>query len=692
MIDMKPHNQNLIILFFCIICISLIHVEFAYAEDHSIETHDSQSGIDIILKDQSLIVEKYATGFEWPTSFGFIENDMFVLEKNSGKIFLIKDESAEKELVLEIDVSKGKEEGLLGILTRDTTAYIHYTTRNSDDGATSNWFYRYHWDGQKFTEPKLLKEIHGGTEAHNSGPMILYSDGKVYGSLGDLDSRKGVLQNYLVGEPDYTSSIFALEENNSYHSIGIRNSFGLAVDHVTGNMWITENGPDSMDEINLAPPGFNSGWAKIMGPAKDYQINELPQREGFEYSDPEFSWEIPVSPTSISFITSDKFEQFHNSVLVGDFNTGTLYEFKLNKDRTGFIFEDEELLDLILNEDDFTNEIIFGTGFRGITSIQQGPDGLVYVLSIGDGTVYQIQPSKTTNVDDKNRCKQELKQGVNLPRCDLSNINLEGIDLSNADLSFTNLQNANLKNTNLRGAVISSSDLRGAVISDSDLSNTDFSMSTLEEIKMNNVKIENANLRSANFKSAEILETDFSFSDLDHIHFEDAIIKDSKMNDVNLNRGFLSNVKFENVQIKTSYIDHATFENAILANVDFSKSTIWVTDFSNADLSTTQLRETDNYDVKFLKSDLSGADFSKSKIGNSFFDGSDLSKANFLGTYPFKTTFDQVDFSDMTEIDSCLNHDIFSRIINKILRDIRNDEFSFLSFMESPLVKLCQYP
>ena len=60
---------------------------------------------------------------------------------------------------MEIDVSKGKEEGLLGILTRDTTAYIHYTTRNSDDGATSNWFYRYHWDGQKFTEPKLLKEI-----------------------------------------------------------------------------------------------------------------------------------------------------------------------------------------------------------------------------------------------------------------------------------------------------------------------------------------------------------------------------------------------------------------------------------------------------------------------------------------------------------------------------------------------------
>ena len=29
-----------------------------------------------------------------------------------------------------------------------------------------------------------------------------------------------------------------------YYSIGIRNSFGLAIDPLTGNLWDTENGPD----------------------------------------------------------------------------------------------------------------------------------------------------------------------------------------------------------------------------------------------------------------------------------------------------------------------------------------------------------------------------------------------------------------------------------------------------------------
>ena len=690
MIHMKTTNQNLIILFAIIVCINLIHIEFAYGEDYSTEIQDLQSEIGIILKDQSLSVEKYATGFEWPTSFGFIGKDMFVLEKNSGKIFLIRDESAEKELVLEIDVSKGKEEGLLGILTRDTTAYIHYTTRNSDDGTTSNWFYKYHWDNQRFTEPKLLKVIHGGTEAHNSGPMILHSDGKVYGSLGDLNSRKGVLQNYLVGEPDYTSSIFALEEDNFYHSIGIRNSFGLTVDHVTGNMWITENGPDSMDEINLALPGFNSGWAKIMGPAKDYQINELSQREGFEYSDPEFSWEKPVSPTSISFISSEKFEHLHNSVLVGDFNTGTLYEFKLNDNRTEFIFENFELKDLVLNENDFVNEIIFATGFAGITSIQEGHDGFLYILSIGDGTVYQIKPSNVLKINNTNHCDQEFKKGSNFARCDFSGMNFHGVDLSYSDLSFVNFQNVNFSESNLEGVVSTGSDFRGANISNSNFSNADFNMSTFMGVKLDNVDLKNSNLRSSNFKNSEVVNSDFSFSDLDHVNFDSAEISNSFFIDVNLNRGLLVDTKIQNVDITNSYLDHVNFSNSELLNIDLSNSVIWVTDFRNSELKGAKLIETNIYDTKFMKTNLEDVDFRNSKIGNSFFDESVLSGTNFLGVYPFETTFENVIITEHTVIDSCLEHDTLSRIINKILREIRNGNLSYLDFVEPSLIGLCR--
>jgi aldose sugar dehydrogenase len=50
-----------------------------------------------------------------------------------------------------------------------------------------------------------------------------------------------------------------VEPQGDYYAIGIRNSFGLAFDPVTGKLWETENGNDDFDEINLVEPGFNSG-------------------------------------------------------------------------------------------------------------------------------------------------------------------------------------------------------------------------------------------------------------------------------------------------------------------------------------------------------------------------------------------------------------------------------------------------
>ncbi len=79
-------------------------------------------------------------------------------------------------------------------------------------------------------------------------------------------------------------------------------------------------------------------------------------------------------------------------MLVGAFHSGALYELKLNEDRTGFEFEDSSLADLVLNKEDDASAIIFGTGFVGVTDIEEGPDGLIYVVSAVDGTIYRIAP------------------------------------------------------------------------------------------------------------------------------------------------------------------------------------------------------------------------------------------------------------------------------------------------------------
>ena len=68
---------------------------------------------------------------------------------------------------------------------------------------------------------------------------------------------------------------------SKYYAYGIRNSFGLDFDPITGKLWDTENGPTFGDEINLVEPGFNSGWNKIQGIWKtDFQPTEGPEKGG----------------------------------------------------------------------------------------------------------------------------------------------------------------------------------------------------------------------------------------------------------------------------------------------------------------------------------------------------------------------------------------------------------------------------
>lgn len=47
---------------------------------------------------------------------------------------------------------------------------------------------------------------------------------------------------------------------------GVRDSFGMAFDPISGNLWADENSEDACDGINLVEKGMNSGWIQIQGP------------------------------------------------------------------------------------------------------------------------------------------------------------------------------------------------------------------------------------------------------------------------------------------------------------------------------------------------------------------------------------------------------------------------------------------
>ena len=218
----------------------------------------------------------------------------------------------------------------------------------------TNRLYRYELVSDKLINPKLLLSLPANSpdpnteNNHDGGKVVVGPDHNVYVVIGDVGGHMGQAQNVQDGQPlDGTSGILRVTEDGhpvigspslattsaidssssslaSYHyAYGIRNSFGIDFDPVTGNLWESENGAEDNDEINLVLPGFNSGWSKTMGFASpssslsqsspsqsssDSNIDgELMTFDGQgKYSDPEFVSKQTIGPTALKFLNSDK--------------------------------------------------------------------------------------------------------------------------------------------------------------------------------------------------------------------------------------------------------------------------------------------------------------------------------------------------------------------------------------------------
>jgi len=275
------------------------------------------------VQDPALVVEEFTTELSSPTSISFVGSDILVLQKNDGQVRLIRDGVLQNNAVLDVPVSKNSERGLLGIESVGNDVYLFYTESLIDGGTPlleGNRVYKYFWDGTNLINPvSLVNFTSSPGPNHNGGVLAKDLNDNVFAIIGDLN-RNGVLQNFPTGDPDNTSVILPIDPAGSILAMGIRNSFGLTIDPITGNMWDTENGPEVFDEINLISPSFNSGWETIMGPATQEEIDSLPGFESFMYSQPEFSWEDPVAVTSILFVNSIHFPNYSDNVLVGNCN------------------------------------------------------------------------------------------------------------------------------------------------------------------------------------------------------------------------------------------------------------------------------------------------------------------------------------------------------------------------------------
>ena len=375
------------------------------------KTLQVKEGTSPQIKDSSIKIETIATGINELTTFAFVGNDILYLEKINGDIRLIRDGQVSEKILHHFDVYKTTESGLLGITTKDNLGYIYVSEPLDEEGKIpkANNIYEFLWTGDELVNKKLINTLPSRNCCHQGGYMVTSPNGEIFATIGDLENirESGIpskLQNNEDGGVDDTSIILrvGIDENtispmtsddpfSHYYAIGIRNSFGLAFDPITGNLWDTENGQVCCDEINLVPENFNSGWALVQGMANENSISVIPKIENFEYSNPEFTWDQVNAPTALAIPGNNWGEKYQNSLFVSDYIFGKIYKFELNDSRDGFVFQDPSLQDLIFHEGDNSDEIIFATEFGRISDMKFGPDGSLYVAShLSNGALFKI--------------------------------------------------------------------------------------------------------------------------------------------------------------------------------------------------------------------------------------------------------------------------------------------------------------
>ena len=431
------HSFLLIILTLTVVLSIMLH------DYHLVEATLSQA-MPIISNDSQLKIEVVFKGLNSPTSMAFLgPNDILVLEKNNGTVKRIVNDTLFPTMH-KVNVATEGGRGMLGINVAQNgnssspyvfLYFIELSGNKNHDAETGGkaHLYRYELKDNILANKKLILDVSGergvgnkSDEFHNGGKILIGPDQSIYLVVGELsrrhtttmnledgdlpDGNSGILRVTYDGKPIRDANIIGDEDPlNKYFAYGIRNSFGMDFDPMTGNLWDTENGPNYGDEINLVKPGFNSGFRTVQGiwylnqtdflTAEDLAPREPEGLVDFEgkgkYSTPEFTWYESVGPTALKFLNSDKLgKKYENDMFVGD-SRGNIYHFELNQKRTALSLSGA-LTDKLADTKAENKDITFGSGFKTITDMQVGPDGYLYILSFYFGAIFRIVPIQSS--------------------------------------------------------------------------------------------------------------------------------------------------------------------------------------------------------------------------------------------------------------------------------------------------------
>jgi glucose/arabinose dehydrogenase len=239
-----------------------------------------------------------------------------------------------------------------------------------------------------------------GSTGHYGGRLAFATDGKLFVTMGErmIDSERVHAQDLDVdhGKIARIEADGRIPKDNPFAgqggarpeiwSLGHRNPQGAAIHPVTGELWVSEHGPQGGDELNRVLPGHNYGWPKVSyGCEYGTPVGDCPMVGGAStgpgFEPPLATW-VPAStaPSGLLFYTGDRFPEWRGQAFIGALKGHTLWRVKV--DGTGAIVCTPQRGAQANRCEQVQAVRQLG---RRIRDVRQGFDGWIYLLTDDGG-------------------------------------------------------------------------------------------------------------------------------------------------------------------------------------------------------------------------------------------------------------------------------------------------------------------
>jgi aldose sugar dehydrogenase len=340
---------------------------------------------------QKFTVDTLTNTLKNPWGMTFLPDGRILVTEREGRIVIFKDGQLQPEEIENVPAVYAEGQGgLLDIQLHPdykSNGWIYLTYAKPGEGGGGTTLSRTKLEGNKFVEFQELFNAQPfvNSGAHFGSRIAFDGNGYIFFSSGERGTMENAqkLENHLgkilrlhddgrvPADNPFVNTAGAKPEIWCY---GNRNPQGLVYDKSTQTLWAHEHGPRGGDELNKIEKGKNYGWPSIT-----YGINydgtpitDKNSQEGMEQ--PVTYWVPSIAPCGMAMVTSDKFPNWKNNLLIGALAFQHVARVELDN---GKYVKQEKLLDKVAR----------------VRAIAQSPDGFIYVATESPGLLLKLSPA-----------------------------------------------------------------------------------------------------------------------------------------------------------------------------------------------------------------------------------------------------------------------------------------------------------